>query len=129
MPSPIPQSVLIVEDEHLLAIMLQDMVESLGVAGVRHAATLDEGLKAVEISDFDFAFLDINLGEENSLPIARLLEDRNIPFVFASGYDSNYDAQGISAPLLRKPLGIEDIKRALTRPQYNRYLEAAGRIG
>lgn len=124
-----PANVLIVEDEHMLAYVLQDMVESLGVLSVSHAATLADALDLVARNEFDFAFLDINLGKENSIPVARQLGERNVPYVFASGYDSKYDAEGLTAPLLRKPIGIEEIKAALTSRRPDAGNEHIGRIG
>jgi CheY-like chemotaxis protein len=129
MRSELPGKVLIVEDEYMLAVILQDMVESLGVPKVSHAATLDDALDMVEHDEFDFAFLDINLGEENSFPVARELVQRKIRFVFASGYDSNYDSEGISAPLLRKPLGLEEIRAVLTSDNPDEEIDRIGRIG
>jgi DNA-binding response OmpR family regulator len=128
-PNNVPEKVLIVEDEHMLASVLQDMVESLGVPEVSHAATLADARGLVDEQDFDFAILDINLGEENSIPLAHELHRRNIRFVFASGYDSQYDAEGISAPLLRKPLGLEEIRVAMTDDRPDEKIDRIGRIG
>lgn len=109
----IPGRVLIVEDEHMIAFMVEDMIRECGVPDVHHAACLIDALALLDEHEFDFAFLDINLGEENSLPVARRLSKRGIPFVFASGYDMHYDTGGIAAPLLRKPVTMGDIRNAL----------------
>lgn len=124
-----PEKVLIVEDEFMLAHMLEDMIQSLGVADVSHAATLADAQGLVDAHEFDFAFLDINLGDEDSMPLARELQKRDIRFVFASGYDSKYDGEGISAPLLRKPLALEEIRAALTFDRPDEASERIGRIG
>lgn len=129
MAAEMPAKVLIVEDEYMLAHMLEEMIQSLGVDEVSHAATLADAQGLVEAHEFDFAFLDINLGEENSIPLARELHARNIRFVFASGYDSKYDGEGISAPLLRKPLALEEIRAALTSDRPDDTTERIGRIG
>ncbi len=124
----LPGKVLVVEDEHMIAYMLQDMIESLGPE-VEHAATLADARRLLADSDFDFAFLDINLGEENTLSLARELENRGINYVFASGYDSKYEASDVSAPLLRKPLGIEEIKAAFSGDRTSAKMARIGRIG
>lgn len=129
MSGDMPDKILIVEDEHMLAFMLEDMIQSLGHCDIRHASTLSAAQGLVASQDFDFAFLDINLGDENSLPLAQELQDRNIRFVFASGYDSRYDAKSITAPLLRKPLRIEDVKAALSHDRPDDHVEGIGRIG
>ncbi|MEM8695064.1 MAG: response regulator [Pseudomonadota bacterium] len=129
MSGALPEKILIVEDEYMLAHMLQEMIESLGVADISHAATLADAHELVDAYDFDFAFLDINLGDENSMPLARELQAREIRFVFASGYDSKYDGEGVSAPLLRKPLALEEIRTALMHDRPDESSERIGRIG
>ncbi|QLC25987.1 response regulator [Parasphingopyxis algicola] len=129
MSDTMPEKVLIVEDEHMLAYVLQNMIESLGVPEVSHAATLADAQNLVDEQQFDFAFLDINLGKESSIPLAHELDRRNVRFVFASGYDSQYEAEGLSAPLLRKPLGLEEIRAALTSDRPDETVERIGRIG
>lgn len=129
MAARMPAKVLIVEDEYMLAHMLEEMIQSLGVDEVSHAATLADARGLVDAHEFDFAFLDINLGEENSIPLAHELRARNIRFVFASGYDSKYDGEGISAPLLRKPLALEEIRAALISDRPDDITERIGRIG
>lgn len=128
MSDNLPEKILIVEDEHMLAFMLEDMIHSLGISDTSHAATLGDAQDLVDAHDFDFAFLDINLGEENSISLAQELDRRNIRFVFASGYDSTYDAAGITAPLLRKPLVLEEIRKALTHDWPDEDSERIGRI-
>ncbi|MBC2776691.1 response regulator [Parasphingopyxis marina] len=125
----LPEKVLIVEDEFMLAVMLQDILETLGVRQVSHAATLADALDLVAREPFDFAFLDINLGKENSIPVARALADRDIRFVFASGYDAKFVAEGISAPLLRKPLGLDEIRTVLTASDFDTQSGRISRIG
>ena len=129
MTTKMPEKILIVEDEYMLAFMLEDIIKSLGTADVSHAATLADARGLVDSQDFDFAFLDINLGDEDSFPIAQQLRDRNIRFVFASGYDSKYDANNITAPLLRKPLRIEEIRAVLTQELSDDSAERIAQIG
>ena len=123
-----PGKVLIVEDEHMIAFMLQEMIESLGPE-VEHAANLADARRLVAEGEIDFAFLDINLGEEDSLPFAKELDDLDVRYVFASGYDSKYEASDVSAPLLRKPLRIEQIKAAFASDRPEEVEAQIGRIG
>ena len=106
--------ILIVEDEMLVAMLLEDVVAELGheVAGL--AMRLETAVEAVEREDFDFAILDINLAGKHSYPVADRLRLRGIPFIFASGYG----AAGLSKAyqdtlVLRKPFDIGQVARAL----------------
>jgi CheY-like chemotaxis protein len=106
--------ILIVEDEMLVAMMIEDMVIELGHAVAGVASRLKDGLRLVEQNAIDFAILDVSLNGERSLPIARALEAKGVPFVFATGYGAREfdDSQGEIATL-SKPFGIEDLRRVL----------------
>src|SRR5437764_10549438 len=78
--------VLIVEDEPLLAMMLEDMVLQLGHSVAEILDNLASATAAVENSHFDIAVLDVNLRGQKSFPVAEALASRNIPFLFATGY-------------------------------------------
>jgi two-component SAPR family response regulator len=88
--------------------------------------TLAEGLRLAQSDKFDLALLDINLGAENSGPIASQLSDRRIPFVFSTGYtdSSTLPEQFRSITRLQKPYSIEDIRRVISMKTPPRY-EAA----
>lgn len=104
--------VLVVEDEPIVAMALEDMLEAMGCEVVGPAARLSEGLALAEAEALDAAILDINLGHDNSIPIADLLRLRDIPFGFASGYGAppeGYD----DAPLIEKPYREEDVRAVL----------------
>ena len=106
--------VLIVEDEMLVAMNLEDMVLELGheVAGI--ASRLAPALALARDGAFDAAILDVNLSGEKSFPVADLLAQRGLPFLFATGYG----IQGIeeryrSRTVLQKPFRLADLKAAL----------------
>lgn len=107
--------VLIVEDEMLVAMLLEDMLGELGyrVAGCKHS--LDSALAFSKEGAFDCAVLDVNLNGRLSFPIARVLRERNIPFIFASGYGAaGVDEQFKAVQVLSKPFTIEEIGRSLS---------------
>ena len=94
--------VLVVEDELLLAMAIEEMLESdLGMIVAATAGTLDDGLAFAEKGGFDVALLDVNLNEERSYPIADLLREKGVPFAFATGYETT--DWGGDAPRLGKP--------------------------
>ena len=76
----------IVEDETLLAMLIEDMLEDLGYLTVFHASRLDAGLQFALSGDYDLAILDINIIGGTSFPIAAAIAARGIPFIFCSGY-------------------------------------------
>ncbi|RUP10323.1 response regulator [Hyphomicrobium sp.] len=84
---PGPCRILLVEDEALIAMQLQIDLEADGHTVVGPFAQLSEGLKAAADSNFDIALIDINLGADNSAPIAEILDRRRIPFAFTTGYN------------------------------------------
>ena len=107
--------ILVVEDEPLVALQLQAALEDEGYEVVGPATTLAEGLRLAQNDKFDLALLDINLGVENSSPIAVHLSDRRIPFVFSTGYtdSSTLPEQFRSIARLQKPYSIEEIRRVI----------------
>jgi DNA-binding response OmpR family regulator len=100
-----PQSILVVEDEPLIAMMIEDFLDVLGKSA----------LELVDAGGIDAAILDVNLrGGEKSFPIAEALAARNIPFVFATGgsHDSVGDAWA-DRPTLPKPFTMDGVAKAL----------------
>jgi len=105
--------VLLVEDEMLVAMMLEGMLKDIGYQVIKAARVAKAtGLAATEA--IDVAILDVNLAGQASYPVADELRRRGIPFVFASGYSAgSLRADYRDAPLLRKPYTIEDVQRHL----------------
>ena len=77
--------VLIVEDESLVAMLLETILEDMGCVPVGPAATVDEGLRMTS-EPIDAALLDVNVAGRQVFPIAQALKDRGVPFVFSTGY-------------------------------------------
>ena len=109
--------ILIVEDEMLIAMLVEQMAQDLGYDVVGPALTVGEALSLMEREDFDCAILDMNLGHGvSSTPVAEALHARGIPFLFASGYGSRSPIDNFSAaPVLSKPFPTDDLQRALER--------------
>jgi CheY-like chemotaxis protein len=109
-----PRSVLIVEDESLISMMLEDFLESLGhnVAGT--CETLRDALVRVEEGGFDVAIIDVNLNGERVWPVADRLAAKGIPYVLATGghIDPPPSAHA-SAPVLSKPFTLDAIEPVL----------------
>lgn len=100
-----PASVLIVEDEWLIADSLQHVCETAGYVVCGPAARVPEALALVASAPPDVAVLDVSLRGERSFPIARALTDKAVPFIFMTGYVSiDIPEEFRGAPLLNKPI-------------------------
>ncbi|HEX5538011.1 MAG TPA: response regulator [Sphingobium sp.] len=113
--SPPPaRSVLIVEDEAMIALMLEEFVGALGhrVHGV--ANTLEDACRIVRSGGFDLAILDCHLNGEEAWPVADMLEQSQIPYVLSSGgSSSDIPAPYAGRPLLAKPYTLGTISDVL----------------
>src|SRR2546422_6184923 len=78
--------VLIIEDENIVAMNIADEVAARGAVVIGPVGTVDGALKAIKNADVDGAILDINLRGKPAFAVADALANRNIPFVFATGY-------------------------------------------
>jgi CheY-like chemotaxis protein len=108
--------VFVVEDESLLALLLEDMLAELGCAVVGSASTVSEAIDAVRERTFDVAILDIKLGAEKSFPVAEVLAARGVPFVFATGYgDGQVDDRWRDRQVLQKPFAQDQLAEVLRR--------------
>ncbi len=111
----LPAHVLVVEDSMIIAIDTEENLKRLGVQSVKVESNVRGALKAIEEQQPDFAIVDYNLGNENSVPVTQALQARGIRFVLATGYSegaSQFSELGAAA-LLRKPYGQGDIKAML----------------
>jgi DNA-binding response OmpR family regulator len=96
-------NVLIVEDEVLVAMMMEDILLEQGctpqVAGEERQA-----LACIDGGRFDAAILDVNLNGAASFPIAEALKARGVPFAFSTGYDERMLREDFGdQPVIRKP--------------------------
>lgn len=111
---PAGLSILVVEDESMVAMDLQDCLQDLGhrVDGV--AMRLEEACRLARLGAFDAAFLDLNLAGQRCEPVAEILRGRGIPFAFTTGYgEAAIGERYRSVPLIEKPYTQADIERAL----------------
>lgn len=107
--------ILVLEDEALVAMVLEDMLAELGITVVGPAATIEEALQLVESEPFDAAILDMNVDGSNSLPVADALAARGLPYAFASGMPDAPSGIHARAPLMPKPYRDSDLQLLLSR--------------
>ena len=79
-------SVLLVEDEFLIAIDAQEMLQEMGAASVDIAGTFEEAERLIGAKHFDLAVLDVNLNGRMSFPLAEKLFAAGTPVLFGTGY-------------------------------------------
>ena len=117
--SDVPRCVLLVEDSMIIALDTEEHLLSLCVVAVHLASTSGAALASLEATPPDFALLDFNLGEETSEPVADALENRGVPFAFATGYgevNAVIAKYPHSVGVLHKPYSKEDLARILAPP-------------
>ena len=108
--------VLIVEDEYCLAADLQVALKSLGANVVALVGDLDEALDLLANGGFDIAVVDISLRGRLAFSIAERLQQRGIPFVFATGYGANQiPAQFADVIRWEKPFEPKGLLKDLVR--------------
>jgi DNA-binding NtrC family response regulator len=112
-----PNDVLIVEDDPLIALDFEDRLLGFGVKSVRATGSVAGALKLIAARAPDFALLDVALVREKSFAIAEKLEALAIPFVFITGYGSEVALPALfsKAPLLPKPCSSDALEAALRR--------------
>ena len=97
--------ILVVEDDYLIAIDVADQLKRAGAVVIGPAPSVAKAKRLLAAGDVDAAVLDVNLGEENSFPVAQELQDRGVPFLFSTGYDSaDIPAEWKHVTVAMKPL-------------------------
>jgi len=108
------RSVLVVEDERLIALDIKDILEGWGCEVLGPVATAEGALALVRDQTPDAAILDVNLKGETSEPVARALRDHGRPYLVLTAYQSSH-LTGVlrDAPLLNKPVDEKKLRQAL----------------
>ncbi|GGD96973.1 signal transduction histidine kinase [Aureimonas endophytica] len=114
-PSLAGTNALLVEDNMLISLDAEQMLAGCGMEQVFMAASVAEARKILAEERIDFALLDVNLGSETSFPLVANLNERRIPFVFATGYGEQIDlprgAEHIRT--IKKPFSTDQLLAAV----------------
>lgn len=107
--------VLIVEDEFTVAMMIEDALEALGCEIVSSASRIAQARDIAEAGDIDVAVLDVNVAGTPVFPIAQILRERQIPFLFSTGYGAGSVPDEFSGyELVGKPFSESELTRKLS---------------
>ena len=109
--------VLVIEDESLVAMLLETILEDMGCVPVGPAGTVEDGLAMVaDAGPLDAALLDVNVAGRQVFPIAEALKSRGVPFVFSTGYgESGLPDEWRGHATVQKPFTENAIRDALMK--------------
>lgn len=108
--------ILVVEDESLVAMLLETILEDMGCTPVGPASNVDEGLVMATDEALDAALLDVNVAGRQVFPIATALKARGVPFVFSTGYgEGGLPDEWRGHATVQKPFTEAAIRQALMK--------------
>jgi len=105
------RDILVIEDEEMIASVIEEMLRALGCRQVWIAASAKEAQALLVQYRPHAAIVDVNLGGDSGFHLAQSLADRNIPFVFATGYGRHsLPEQWVARPMMQKPFRLETLQ-------------------
>lgn len=109
--------VLVVEDESLVAMLLETILEDMGCTPVGPASNIDDGeAMARDTTGLDAALLDVNVAGRQVFPVAEALRARGVPFVFSTGYgEGGLPDEWRGNPTIQKPFTESAVRDALMK--------------
>jgi DNA-binding NtrC family response regulator len=113
----VPDDVLIVEDDLIIALDFEETILGFGVKTVRTAGNVSRALEMIADRAPDFALLDVGLVREKSFAVAERLDELQIPFAFVTGYgaDVRLPAAYAHTPRLPKPCAADALAAVVKR--------------
>jgi CheY-like chemotaxis protein len=113
---PVSRTILVVEDEPLIAMMLEDFLETLGHSVHASCDSVKDAVDQADKGGFDVAILDVNLNGESVWPVAHKLREKKIPFVIATGgHVEPPPSEFKDVPLIEKPYTVDRVTPAIER--------------
>lgn len=107
--------VLLVEDEPLVSMVIADMLDELGYEVVMAGSDVKGATDSARAEQVDLAVLDLAIEDGSTFPVAEILRERGIPFIFVTGLDiSKAREQFGKMIVLKKPFGAEALREALS---------------
>ncbi len=113
--------ILVVEDESLIAMMIEDALNAAKYSVVGPFGRVTKALSAAESERLDGAILDWNVAGESVMPVAEMLRRRGVPVLIVSGYgEVGLDQDGGGYAVLAKPFSPDDLVSVVSRRLLNR---------
>jgi len=110
------QRVLLVEDEAMVAMLVEDMLLDLGFGEVQIVARLEDAIRMANSIPCDLAILDVNLKGVPSYPVAEILRRRGVPIIFTTGYGAEgLDTASAGTPVLQKPFQQDQLEAVVSQ--------------
>ena len=107
--------VMVVEDDYLIAQLLNEILRSNGCVVLGPLPRLATAVDAAKTKACDAAILDVNLAGKYVYPVAEILSERNVPFMFLTGYSVDaLPPEYAGQPRLGKPFRVEQLTGALS---------------
>ena len=105
------RSVLIVEDEVIVAMAIEDLMRDLGVREVHLCSSVASALDVLSAHSIDCAILDLHVQDGNTARVADALAEKGVAFLFSSGSASEaLEARHMSRPMISKPFLDDDLQ-------------------
>lgn len=112
--------VLVVEDELLVALLVESLLAQVGCIVVGPFARVPEALAAAKVELVDIALLDVNIAGEMVFPVAHVLEEKGVPFLFVTGYGQGaLPRDHPEWEVCAKPFHFKELAEHLTRKLKN----------
>lgn len=106
--------ILVVEDEYLIRMLLEDMLDELGFPVAAAVGSIAEANAHAKEGEFGAAILDVNVDGQEIFPVADVLAERGLPFVFVTGYgEGSLPERFRGRPALQKPFQADRLKTTL----------------
>lgn len=122
--------VLLIEDEMMVAMLIEEALQELGCKVVGPISRLENAALTLDAERFDCALLDINLRGEVVYPVAEQLTRLGVPFGFVTGYGTaDLDASFANRPVLHKPFAVDELVAVLARLTQGHKLRPNARHG
>ena len=108
--------ILVVEDEEMIAMLLEDYLMDMGCKVAGHAVSVAGAISLLEeAKPFDAALLDMNLRGELVTPVAEALSAASVPFCFMTGLGADAATGFPNAPTIGKPFDQAGLRAVLTQ--------------
>jgi CheY-like chemotaxis protein len=108
------RDILVIEDEEMIASVIEEMLLDLGCRDVWIAGSAKDAQEVLAQHRPHAVILDVNLGGDSGFQLAQSLTDAKIPFVFATGYGRHgLPEQWATRPIMQKPFKMETLQAVL----------------